>query len=46
MGNLGRGKINLRKQEYIVGEAQDKDLLNYSDLLSYAEETVEVNLVN
>lgn len=42
MGNIARGEIKLDKQEYIIGAAQNKDILNYGDILFNTRNTLEL----
>lgn len=40
MGNLGRGKINLSKLEYVQGEVDSRDLLKQGDVLFNTRNTL------
>lgn len=42
MGNLGRGFVKLHKQEFIIGEASESDLLSYGDVLFNTRNTLEL----
>lgn len=42
MGNLGRGFVKLSKQEFIIGNASESDLLNYGDVLFNTRNTLEL----
>jgi len=42
MGNIGRGKINISKLEYIIGNINSADLLKYGDLLFNTRNTLEL----
>ncbi|MEQ4787685.1 restriction endonuclease subunit S [Morganella morganii] len=42
MGNLDRGFVKLSKQEFIIGNASESDLLNYGDVLFNTRNTLEL----
>ncbi|MCI9766604.1 restriction endonuclease subunit S [Proteus mirabilis] len=42
MGNLGRGFVKLSKQEFVIGNASESDLLNYGDVLFNTRNTLEL----
>jgi len=42
MGNLGRGFVKFSKQEFVIGNASESDLLNYGDVLFNTRNTLEL----
>ena len=42
MGNLGRGKIKLKKVEYVVGKVSQRDRLKHGDILFNTRNTLEL----
>ncbi|PQK42262.1 restriction endonuclease subunit S [Escherichia coli] len=42
MGNLGRGFVKLSKQEFVIGNASESELLNYGDVLFNTRNTLEL----